>query len=231
MYIAIPSGVMLLGMAWYFSKEAVRSWVSTNWLMRVGRNSLWLNLRSYRHVHYPPGRTVLCVPYDEITLVRRHTAFREVRTNGRCTKWREVCLEILLNEAVTAEVREELAVERRRREETSFFGISVRSTMTHVPVTVHGDNTLRVMWLSRVDWVTPGIKRALETLRAFCRIGEPVETAVPEPSELSDESFNKLVLELVQTGQPMNARRLLREYRGYNLREAKEFIEILAAKV
>jgi hypothetical protein len=52
--------------------DALAKFRRANWLLRLGPDGLWINLRSYQNRHLPEAATVLHLPYEEIASARRH---------------------------------------------------------------------------------------------------------------------------------------------------------------
>src|SRR5687767_9655939 len=52
--------------------DALAKFRPTNWLLRLGPDGLWINLRSYQNRHLPEAATVLHLPYGEIGRAHRH---------------------------------------------------------------------------------------------------------------------------------------------------------------
>src|SRR5947208_2989285 len=52
--------------------DALAKFRSTNWLLRLGHDGLWINLRSYQNYHLPEAATILHLPFEEIASAHRH---------------------------------------------------------------------------------------------------------------------------------------------------------------
>ena len=55
-----------------FLRDALSKFRSTNWLLRIGPDGLWINLRNHQNHLLPEAATVVHLPYDEIASGRRH---------------------------------------------------------------------------------------------------------------------------------------------------------------
>ena len=70
--------------------DALAKFRSTNWLLWLRPDGLWINLRSYQNRHLPEAATVLHLPYEEIAVAHRHietwsTPANPVRPHGHPT--------------------------------------------------------------------------------------------------------------------------------------------------
>jgi hypothetical protein len=219
--------VMLLG------RWAVRSLSSENWLLRIASDGLWINLRSYLNRDFATAETVLFVPYAEIASVGEHSVKRGERTNGRTTTWTDRYLDIRLAAPALAELKAEIAEERRRVAEGVHLGglVTSRTRHNHVPVTIPADDLLRISWRGRQDFVVPSLKKVLPELSAQCNLNGAGSEEVTNFAKLSSEAVDRLILERVENGDTFGAVKLLRDERGYSLKESKEFVEELLVRL
>jgi hypothetical protein len=211
----------------------------SNWVMHLGPDGIWLNLRSFRNCNFEPARTVLYVPYDEVAGAGRHTFKHTERQSDGQVTWKETSLDIELFQPAgtmyswSAEVDEAIAAERLRRHETRhLFGlVTSRSRANHVPVLVAAPGVLRVAWRGRQTCVRPSLKKVLDELGR--RVGLREETArdYSGRESLSDEEIDHLVLELAQLGDTLGAVKALTKHRSYSTTRAKQFVDELTAKL
>jgi hypothetical protein len=233
MWISFPVLSFASLMAIWLSGVVRKAFRSTNWLMRIAPDGLWINLRSYLNRDFAPAATVLFVPYAEIAGVGEHSVKREERNNGRITTWTDRYLEIHLVEPALAELAAEIAEERRRRAEGVHLGGLVTSSgrHQHVPVTVPRDDLVRIAWRGRQDFVVPRLKNVLRELTATCNVLEPTTEDAANVDVLTAEDLDRLILERVETGDTFGAIKLLRNQRGYSLKDAKQFIDELTVQL
>jgi hypothetical protein len=232
-WIAVPI-VVLAGMILScFLNMLFKAFRPTNWLMRIGPDGLWINLRSYLNRDLAPAATVLFVPYREIASVHQYTVRRSERSNGRITVWTDRYLDLQLVDAAPEEVANEISEERLRMVSREYLGgwVTSRGRNNHVPVTMPHDKLLRLAWRTRFDVIAPSAKKTLRELAAHCTIEAPVEKEVGNVKVLSVEEIDSQIIERVETGDTIGAVKLLREERGMSLREAKEFIDELAVRL
>ncbi len=87
-------------LAIWFIADALAKFRSTNWLLWLCPDGLWINLRSYQNPHLPEAATVLHLPYDEIACARRHVetwSTPGARGGLTVTQWKQESLELSLS--------------------------------------------------------------------------------------------------------------------------------------
>jgi len=131
------------------------------------------------------------------------------------------------------ELAAEIAEERRRHAEGVHLGglVTSRGRHHHVPVTVAGEDRLRVQWRGRQDFVVPGLKRVLRELAAECTVLESTSEDLRNLNAVSTAEVDQAILDRVESGDVLGATKLLREKRGYSLKEAQEFVEELTLRI
>lgn len=233
LWIGVLSVVIVVLISVWPIGLAIKSFRAENWLLRIAPDGLWINLRSYLNRDFAPGATVLFVPYAEIAGVGEHSVRREERNNGRIATWTDRYLEIHLVEPALAELAAEIAEERRRRAEGVHLGglVTSSSRHQHVPVTVPRDDLVRVAWRGRQDFVVPRLKSVLTALAAECKVLEPTIDEVANVDLLTTEDLDRLILECVETGDTFGAIKLLRDQRGYSLKDAQQFVDELTVRL
>jgi hypothetical protein len=217
----------------WFLGNMVKSWRPSNWLLRIDRDGLWINIRSYLNRDFAPAKTVIHVPYNEIARVREHIVKRAEKTSDSTTVWTDRYMDLELLEAAPEEIRAELAEERRRHVTRSHLGgfVTSRSRNGHVPVTAPENDVIRIAWRGRYDWVSPSLRRALQELRPRVRIGEPTRDDRTDLHALSAGEVDKLTRELVESGDKLGAIKLLTDRRGCSTTEARQLVEELTGAV
>jgi hypothetical protein len=211
--------------------NVLKSWRNSNWLMRIAPDGLWINIRSYQNHELPPARTVVHLPFEEIDQVCEHVWNRTERSSDGITTWTDRYLDIQLVAPVAAELRGEIAEERRRHVASSHVGglVKSRSRSGHVPVTIFGDHTIRLAWRGRFDWVSPSLHRILRELEGRVTVGPATHSELSNTKDLSSEEVDTLTLQLVESGDKLGAVKLLTDRRGYSTTEAHRFVEELTA--
>jgi hypothetical protein len=235
--VSLPWWIKLAGagitglVARWLIGNVLKCWRGSNWLMRIAPDGLWVNIRSYQNPDLPPGRTVVHLPYDEIDQVCEHIWKRTERSAGGTTMWTDRYFEIRLAGPAVDELRSEIAEERRRHVERSHLGgvATSRSRSGHVPVTVTHDNTIRLAWRGRFDWVSPPLRRVLRELEGRVTVGAATNSELSNSKNLNSEEVDSLTLQLVESGDKLGAVKLLTDRRGYSTTEAHRFVEELTA--
>lgn len=228
--IAIPMGLfggliwMLIVTACLHSLRA--SLRSTNWLMAVTREGLYLNLRSYRNGHFDgDDPTVALLAFSEIKTAGR---FVETRTDYASDKDRRsrrtvssYFLELTLDAPECAELAAAVAAERLREapEQRGFLGIRSRTKFRHDPVRVPHAGVIHVEWKRGMLYALEGRVRTVEPRRVSTTAdGIGATNAGPQ-------SLENLVDAHLERGEKMQALRLVREESNLSLLDAKNFVE------
>jgi hypothetical protein len=235
--VTLPWWIKLVGacitglVARWLIGNVLKSWRSSNWLMRIAPDGLWINIRSYQNHGLPPGRTVVHLPYDEIDQVNEHVWKRTERSSDGTATWADRYLDIRLVKPLVNELRAEIAEERRRHVQRTHLGgvAKSRSRSGHVPVTVMADDTIRLAWRGRFDWVSPSLRRVLRELEGRVTVGEATHSDLSNSKGLSSDEIDTLTLQLVESGDKLGAVKLLSDRRGYSTTEAHRFVEELTA--
>ena len=211
---------------------AIKSLRNTNWLLQIAPDGVWINLRSYQNRDFAPAATVLFVPYAEIASVSPLVVKRSERNGDRTVVWTDRYLDVQLVDPAAAEVAAEIAEERRRTLPGVHLGglVTSNSRSNHVPVTLPSDQVLRLAWRGRYDFVVPSLKKVLRELAVHCTITESTVHDVTDVNTLSDQELDRLILDSVETGDTLGAVKLLRDKRGYSLKDAKEFVDELTVR-
>lgn len=233
LWISFPVLSLASLMTMWLLGLVAKAFRSTNWLMRIAPDGLWINLRSYLNHEFAPAATVLFLPYAEIASVSQSAVKRSERSSDGSTNWTDRYLDIQLVDPAPAEVAAEISEERRRILLGEHLGgfVTSRSRNNHVPVTMPNDRLLRLAWRGRYDFVVPSLKTTLRELTANCAIDEPSLKDVADVKLLTDEEVDRLIIECVETGDTFGAVKLLRERRGMSLTDAKKFIDELAVQI
>ena len=209
----------------WFLADALAKFRSTNWLVRLGPDGLWVNLRSYQNHHLPEAATVLHLPYAEIASARRHLDTWTTPANPASdagTHWKQESLELSLVSGDTREVARALADERGRR-----GGIKG----THQAVTVPAAGVVRIGWRGHGNDAVPPLTRVLEELSRHVTVDEPTRTDRGDWIKLSEAELDELVAQLVRSGDDIEASQLLIRRRGYSATEAHRFVEEQAGRI
>ena len=232
-WISIPVLSFAALMAMWLGGTAIKALRSTNWLLRIAPDGLWINLRSYQNRDFAPAATVLFVPNREIAGVGQHSVKRSERTSDGTAAWTDGYLDVRLTGPAPEEVGAEIAEERRRTVSRAYLGgfVTSRGRNNHVPVTVPMENVLRLAWRGRFDFVVPSLKKTLRELAANCTIDEAIVIGRVDLTTLNDAEVDQLILDRVENGDTLGAVKLLHEKRGYTLYDAKKFVDGLTVRL
>ena len=218
--MALVCGGLWLLCLFAIGQIAYRALLPSNWLMRISRAGLVLNLRSYQNAHFPlDGPTVVSFRWPELARARK-VLERSTRRGkrGHETLQLERWLELELA-GVDAEELARLAAAERTRPgpERSFLGIRRRERSNHVPVFVARPGVLRI------DWVGGG---ALRALAEHLPIGPKLTLDLDrQPGDLDTR-----LRALLARGNRMAAHELVRNELGLSLAEARGRVEEIERK-
>lgn len=214
-------GIPSLLISWPFAVSAYRATLPTGWTVAVGTDRVLVKLRSHLNLHFPADDAqVVELRADEIESVRR----AEVRTTtpgsegGRSTS-RQVSLEIRVRGVDLAPLRERLAHER---------GLKTGGTAwRHYPVSVVGDDVVRVEWSGSQTRVRPGIGRVLDALAGVARVEEATRTTLDlaRPGPMPRAELEQQLRLLAENGQTVAAVALARKRLGLGLADAKKLVD------
>lgn len=205
--------------------DALAKFRSANWLLRLGPDGLWINLRCYQNHHLPEAATVLYLRYEEIASAHRHFETWSTPSEPsslRGTHWRQESLELTLVSGETREIAKALADERGRR-------AAIKGP--HQAVTVPAAGVVRIAWRGPGSDVVPPLTRVLDELSWRVQVIEPTRTDRAHWLELSQAELDELVAQLVRSGDDLEATQLLKRRRGFSSTEAHKLVEEQASRI
>ncbi len=205
--------------------DALAKFRSTNWLLWLGPDGLWINLRSYQNSHLPEADIVLHLAYKEIASARRHleTWFTPSEPSALTgTYWKEESLELSLVSDETREIAKALADERGR---------CAVIKGPHQAVTVPAAGVVRIAWRGHGNDVVPPLTRVLDELSRRVEVDEPTRTDRAAWHQLSGTELDELVAQLVRSGDDLAASQLLMRRRGCSATEAHKLAEVQASRI
>ena len=221
------AGVIGLGML-LMKRFLLARFRTSNWLVRVGDFSLFIQFRSYLNHHFSADeQTVLSLGFSEIRsarLVRQSRILPDLDVGSRrpgmverrlC--WIELEIEVddTLRRALAAEAAH--AAPRQRR----VYG-STGIRYGHQPVVLDGPNALRIEW-----GVTPGPEGFLALLAPYVKV-EPSLQETRDYKSLTGagrEEQERRLAELARGGRTLEAIALARAIHGHDLAQARDFVE------
>ena len=201
-----------------------------NWIVAVSGSGIWLNIRDVEYHQADPGQTVVFIFYTELVAARRFTHRYQTESSDGPIKHKDIYLELLLNSDDAVLLNVEIKDESKRElpPRGCLFGLA-KSTRrrTNAPISVHGDNSVRVKFSASGYGLTPNIRKTLEELKQYVTIETEQKEELPNWQQLDEQEFNQLVTQLVKNGQIIDAVGLLRSRKNMSLLEAKQFVEEL----
>jgi hypothetical protein len=204
---------------------ALAKFRSTNWLLRLGPDGLWINLRCWQNHHLPEAATVLHLRYEEIASAHRHVetwSTPSEPSSDTGTYWNQESLELSLVSGETREIARALADERGRR-----AGIKG----PHQAVTVPAAGVVRLGWRGVGNDVVPPLTRVLDELSRRVKVDAPTRKNHAFWRQLSEAELDELVAQLVRSGDDIEASRLLIRRRGCSATEAHQLVEEQAGRI
>lgn len=205
----------------------VRSFQTTNWLLALGSDRLWIKYRSYLNSHFPPDDLqIIELPYAEIEsvcLIRRKEIVYGSRNRTQTRFFKH--LDVVLHQPFGSQLPEALLAERNAK---APLKRGCKSRSLDYPVCAKGQNIIRV----RINDIRPGWKRALSELE---HNGVSVTPEKRESEDFTQPLEDKRQMEdqlirLVEQGRTIAAVKLARQRYGMGLSEAKQFIDELSAR-
>ena len=205
--------------------DALAKFRSTNWLLWLGPEGLWINLRSYQNRHLPEAATVLHLGYEEIASVRRHLETWSTPSEPSSlagTHWKQESLELSLVSGETSQIAKALVDERGRR-----AGIKG----PHQAVTVPAAGVVRIAWRGHGNDVVPPLTRVLDELSRHVKVHQPTRRDRGDWCKLSEAELDELVAQLARSGDDLKAAQLLIRRRGCSATEAHKLVQEQASRI
>jgi len=209
---------------------------ATNWLLRIGRDGLWINLRSYRDRNVvPDALSVLHLDYGEIARVGQHaesyTTPSEIAGSATppgvaatttSTEWRDKFLEIELIHDQTAELKSALNDLRFPPPPADAASAAARATGRIPTVWLVKASLLRIVWVSsHGPVIAPRLAQMLSELETYVQVTLPTRRERPNWRKLTAEEATELARELVHVhGAAVTATALLSRTCGLSHGEA-----------
>ncbi|HYR83936.1 MAG TPA: hypothetical protein VE422_07645 [Terriglobia bacterium] len=200
----------------------------TNWLVRTQTSGILVKFRSYLNYHLDSNDPVAAYfDYSEIEYGRSHRV-RQDFPGGvdddtvKLTRFAEFKMR---DETLVRELETQLAAERARQAPYQGRWIRCRTKSPHYPVFVSADRLVRIEWNVR-----PKVTRFLEEISRQVLVKEAAGTRqnLRELPSASREDQEKVLLELIATGDRIGAIKIIRSLYGYNLTRAVQFLDELS---
>jgi len=183
---------------------------ATNWLLRIGSDGVWINLRSYRDRDIlAEALSVVRLDYREIASVGQHTESYSTPSKmatgpgsygavGGSTEWRDKFLEIELTHDQTEELKAALNDLRFPPASAQPPSGQVRGRGRVSPVWLVSPAVIRIGWVSgHGPAILPRLAHALSRLETYVRVDSPTRNERPNWRKLTPEEATDLARELV----------------------------------
>jgi len=223
------------------ARDLAKQFQPANWLLRIGSDCLWINLRSYRdRALDPDAPSVVRLDYGEIAHVGRHTECYSTPSESTSlvpTIWKDDFLEIELNHDQTGDLKR--ALNDLRFPQQSDLPPSDSIPPGQMPdhpcvstVWFVNPSVLRIAWYSGHGTViAPGLTQALSELETWVRVDPPTRRERPNFQKLTPQDATVLARELVQVhGDTFAAARLLNRSCGMTLGQANTQVQQFEAE-
>lgn len=214
----------------------------TNWVLRIGRDGLWLNLLTYRDKP-TSAPSIVQFDYDELASAGKHVERYSTPTDdpdlmtsanvmsskkmSGSTSWRSEFLELQLKQPQTGEL---LAALNQLRYPPAGAGEPERAITRPYPVWITNPTGIRIPWLSgHAHAVFPKLKNVLDQFTTYGSVAEPTQRDRADWRQLTPDEAKELARELVNIyGDDHAARNLLVRAAGLTSAEAMTLIGEIA---
>jgi hypothetical protein len=204
-----------------------------NWLVAIGPGRILIKFRSYQNIHFSSkDKQVVVLEYSQIQsahITKQKMTYNSLRRNKPRTEF-HTYLDLTTTCDNLHQLKERLKYERTLKPFRKVGICTVSSRTEHWPVTVEGDNTIRIEWRSPHSFVLPSVKKAIDLLeRQNVRI-QALEKEVKDYTQkdsLDPKEIDGKILELAEKGKIIAATRLAKKAYNYQTTEAKKFVESL----
>ncbi len=199
LWIGLAVAALLIPLA---LRDLAAQFRPTNWLMQIGSDGVWINLRSYRDRDImPDAPSVVRLDYGEIARVGQHTEAYTTPSEPTAdtpTEWQDKFLEIELTHDKTGEMKAAL-------NDLRFPPLPARPPSGRVrvrghvsPVWLVSPTVIRVGWVSgHGPVIAPQMATALARLETWVRVAPPSRRERPNWRKLTPEEATDLARELV----------------------------------
>lgn len=240
LFIAGIAGFVVLGVGltcllggFLFLSSTLAAFKPTNWVLRAGPAGLYIKLRSYTDhrlprsdavVLYIPRRTVRRL-HSHVEQARHLNPSRDDMSADDDTLTRQHYLEIEAYGDALAEVGPRLDAERSLYGPTFIKGMTSKAKGS--AISLRDGSILRVDWKTKRSRLTPNLREAMSYLSKDYVVGQGQQSAQAPIRTLSQDGQEARLLDLVEQGNVTDAVILARDIYGFNLPEAKAFLDDL----
>ncbi len=196
----------------------------TNWIIKTSDDGLYIKYRSYLNNHCSDCTPeIIFIPASDIKSVYDAYSVNILPgCEGSNTKHKNVYLDILLTHAETSELKETLNQERNSMFSQKGF---IKSKSKHYPVNIPEPGLIRIEWKSSKNHIMPGIKKTLKVLGHYYFIDFSLNLDTKCWDKAEAKELDDLILELCQSGDDINAVKIIKQRFGYNTTMAVKFLD------
>lgn len=201
-----------------------------NWLVRLTYDGMFIKFRSYLNGHFADDEpTVVFIAHSEIRSARYIVEKQEIpdrdEKNRPTTTTKTNKLVELELAGDTKALAEALLREKRYAIDGKITGVTTR--YRHLPLRLASAEKLQIEWA-----VVPKAQTLLDALtrHTLVRPAEESKKDFVNLEGLSQKEQESRLLELAESGDKIGAIAMARRLYGYDLSQAKDFVEGLSAK-
>ena len=204
----------------------------SNWLVRANENGLYVQFRSYLNYHFSADdQSVAFIPYRDIRVaraVRERRELPELSRNDRTVSIQTLHLVELELTCDTSMLGAALKAESARPapREAAWYG-TTGVKFQHYPVVLDDASRLRLTWEC-----VPSVRVFLDDVSRHVQVGASTSTTKSFQNLSSDSHADQeeQIAGLARAGQLVYAIAIARRLYGYDLRQARAYVERLAAR-
>jgi len=203
-----------------------------NWLMRLTNDGMYIKFRSYLNGHFPDqDATVVYFSHSEIRsayyiVEKQEVPDRDDHNRPATTTKTNKLVELELV-GDTSPLVEALLRERHYAVDGQSLPLEITTRYHHLPVRLPSADKLQIEWA-----VVPKAQNLLDALTRHTLV-RPTEQSAKDfvnIDALSRAEQETRLFELAESGDKIGAIVMARRLHGYDLSQAKEFVEGLATK-
>ena len=205
---------------------------ASNWFIRANENGVYIQFRSYLNYHFSADdQTAAFIPYREIRVaraIRERRELPELSRNERAVSIQTIWIVEFELSCDVAAFGEALKAERVRPapREAAWYG-STGIKFQHYPVSLENGARLRLTWEC-----VPGTTVFLDALRRYVQVGATTSSlkSFDNLATSSRADQEEQLAALARVGQVIYAIAIARRLYGYDLRQARAYVERLVAR-
>ncbi|MEH6405552.1 MAG: hypothetical protein V7750_19430 [Sneathiella sp.] len=219
-----------------FMSSCIAALKSSNWTLLATPQGLYVNIRSYMDFRLPlSDKVVVFIPKKEIRKLHlRGQKFRVLQNKSQSYRQTDdqietySFLEISLYGRELSLVSDCLKNERLKYGPTFVKG--VRSSAKGSAIEVLAGGIIKIHWKTKATRLTPNLVTVEELLKPYYSLYHRGGSEPPPIRDLKQDEQELRLLDLVESGNMIDAVILAREIYGFGLTDAKNFISDLQTK-